>query len=691
VPRPTLEFTGHLMSDENDFGPLPASGRESVLEQESITALRGALPSDRFHFRGERDDFGIDGSIELRAAGRSLNMRTQVQLKGTDSVKTNADGTVSRQIKVSNLNYMLNGPSPIYVLYISSRRELRFAWAHDERNRLSCENPTWLKQDSVVIRFSRVIDSASLDEIFQRVLRESRLQRQAFEALSVASSLGRTALSIDQSTLHLMTGEQALEVVLNEGMQMVAAGRGNAVLELAGRIPYNLSGNSQLLFITGFARFWLGRFFEAHGDVARAKLHLADASPEQRAQLKYLDDSCLFQTGQITTDEYARRLNQASESANSEFSLVLRFEAQRRLSLAGGDEEHLAFGRILDEIMSGSAAGASLRAQARLAALMNTGRDLAKQVTHRLFLLQSRDAIGMSSDLATEGTVLSRLIEAWEKDAAIAISHAAIVENPGLQAYALSVRATTRLLCVSSFAAFGGQDLDDSLGKVKGDVTRALEIYRSSQDLEGELRVRMIEADVEAFCGELQSARSIATEVMDIGENIGYRAMVDAATSFLGGHSHAENIARTNKRLAETDHDILFSAESDDRLRDMAEDMLVVIGIGRDRLPNLVIDGLANRAESAVRVEWCRHFELAQDLRHTLSRETIYRDPIMWRCRCQERSIEDDQNTFDFSIAISEFKQRHCIDCVKRSPKRTVAAPEHDGDAFQSGSDPPAH
>jgi hypothetical protein len=56
-------------------------------------------------------------------------LRAQVQLKSTASSQVNEDGSVSVAVPSHNLNYLLNGPSPIYVLYIGPRHELRFAWA----------------------------------------------------------------------------------------------------------------------------------------------------------------------------------------------------------------------------------------------------------------------------------------------------------------------------------------------------------------------------------------------------------------------------------------------------------------------------------------------------------------------------------------------------------------------------------
>jgi hypothetical protein len=109
-----------------NLGPLPKGDRSDDLQQLSLDAFRAALPKEMFLFRDERvDDKGVDGALELRSNNCFLNIRGQVQLKGTDNAGLNSHGSYSHSIKTSNLNYLLNGPCPLYVVSISPRNELR--------------------------------------------------------------------------------------------------------------------------------------------------------------------------------------------------------------------------------------------------------------------------------------------------------------------------------------------------------------------------------------------------------------------------------------------------------------------------------------------------------------------------------------------------------------------------------------
>lgn len=121
-------------SQSQSLGPLPKADRNSELQRRSLGALRTLLPNDKLVFRDERiDDAGVDGSLELLIDSAYTDLRSQVQIKSTESTPSNRDGTISIPIRVSNLNYLLNGPSPLYLLYVLPDNEFRFAWASDER------------------------------------------------------------------------------------------------------------------------------------------------------------------------------------------------------------------------------------------------------------------------------------------------------------------------------------------------------------------------------------------------------------------------------------------------------------------------------------------------------------------------------------------------------------------------------
>src|SRR5207248_7817061 len=100
----------------------------NTLQQLSLKAFRNALPEDMFQFRDECvEDKGIDTTIEAKEDGQFLNCKADVQLKGTDDgpERLNKDGSYSLSVASANLNYRLNGRSPLYVVWFSQLDQLR--------------------------------------------------------------------------------------------------------------------------------------------------------------------------------------------------------------------------------------------------------------------------------------------------------------------------------------------------------------------------------------------------------------------------------------------------------------------------------------------------------------------------------------------------------------------------------------
>jgi len=184
-----------------DMGPLPLSDRKDTQQQLSLKALRNRLSEDTFLLRDDRiDDKGVDVTLEAKIEvpvpektdrqddmHAFTNCRAQGQIKSIDDPKPNQDGSVSYSVETSNLNYLLNGQSPLYFLWLAPTDEIRYAWAKDEWRRLDVENPGWMDQGSFTVRFRNVLDASAVDAIRERVVKEARFARRLNEILLRAS------------------------------------------------------------------------------------------------------------------------------------------------------------------------------------------------------------------------------------------------------------------------------------------------------------------------------------------------------------------------------------------------------------------------------------------------------------------------------------------------------------------------
>jgi hypothetical protein len=158
--------------------PLPQAVRSSQLQRQSIARFQSVLPVNLFVFRDERvDDAGVDCSLEILIDNQFTNMRTQVQLKSREKRNARQDGIVTLTVETSNFNYLLNGSSGLYVLYIEETNELLYAWATDENQRRIEVNSDWRNQETISIPLQELNEQA-LRDVYDRIRREAELRRE---------------------------------------------------------------------------------------------------------------------------------------------------------------------------------------------------------------------------------------------------------------------------------------------------------------------------------------------------------------------------------------------------------------------------------------------------------------------------------------------------------------------------------
>lgn len=143
---------------------LPQAAKQHAGERASKRAVEALFPEPPFLVRFEPPpDYGADGSVELLRVlpdsdPRPTGRRAWFQLKHTSTPHQLADGSVSYPIETTNINYLGSHPCAFYLLYITTSQEVRFRWWRDIAAELARERPDWSTQETVRVRFSRVLD-----------------------------------------------------------------------------------------------------------------------------------------------------------------------------------------------------------------------------------------------------------------------------------------------------------------------------------------------------------------------------------------------------------------------------------------------------------------------------------------------------------------------------------------------------
>ncbi|HEX7313849.1 MAG TPA: DUF4365 domain-containing protein [Pyrinomonadaceae bacterium] len=667
----------------DDLGSLPKADRNSELQELSVTAFRAALPVDKFVFRDERiNDAGVDGSLEVKIDSRYTNLRAQVQLKSTDSNQINQDGSVSIQVAVANLNYLLNGHSPLYVLYIVPRNELRFVWARDERHRLDEENPTWNKQDTITIRFYSVLTTETSEQIHQHIINEERMHRHLNDILSAASNTETLVVGISPETLNVIDHEEAKRVLLSSGMLIVTAGYSEQVRKLAKLLDSESEQLPRILLVRAYAEHFLGRYQAAYALLSEAMLRRDELSEDDKQFMDFLRNSCEYLTGRVTIQEFSNRINrtvdlqghfaQSYRIHQLRYSLFLtRDPSKRKLFL---EEFHSLVNQVIDDSTSSEV----FKLYARASLLEAEGLDAATG----FFIQLAEASVGLDLGRIPNipGIIKSHTerVNKWSADIAEAIKDAQQLGHYRLVASAILTHSTVQFhLLISTFSLNQLHNIpppqisEAEIQKHINDIEAAIKIFSRANDPEGELRAKLITADFYDLIGNEAHAQEIALEVLPKAEALGYARQIEHAKDHIEGRGLISRLKSSKRQKTEEERIIENADFSDDKVREYAAQMLRILELPTERLPVMEHEYFSIRGIAREKFKWCRHIELLQDLRHTQNFSTMYRRDPPRVCVCNLHQYKSILEHPDWEIVIAAFKRTYCEGCSDRNPFQT--------------------
>jgi len=673
----------------HNLGPLPKGDRQDTLQQLSINAFRNLLPAGQFLFRDERgDDKGVDGALEVKVDSSFTNCRAQIQLKSTDddpkdSEHFNKDGSYSESIATANLNYLLNGQSPLYVIWLAKLNELRFAWAHDEWRTLDVEKPEWKKQGTFTIRFSKILTATELTGIQSRILDEAQMHRRIHESLARSAPAENVVVGINAKALASTDPKELYERLSKNGMTIVSSGYGKQALEWYALLNPDAAKEPRLKLVVAFAASSIGMYHEAKGYLASAVLGMDKLSGDDRQFLEYLSGVCDYHMGRIDRAAYLKMEAQWADRLTgiraAEHRLeVLRHERLAQKALDRPTDMLKQMQALVGEIESNPDAHLPQKIQARLCLLNAEGDELNTQFIEDLARIGMRENTGfsansMAADVARKG---AEQWAEWEKRAAKLRDEAVDAGHPLLIADSMTARIrlfVTFLLLRRMYAIGRGADQKPAKPLADGlmeDAKRAIDVYRLAGSLSGEFQVKMLLADLHGVCGDEEAAKALAKEILPVARAMYYEQIVSQATEHLDGRTmlHQFIACLANKP---TDDEIAMS-QTDDAVRDMARMILGSLRIPLDRLPLVEKDCFAGRAIAQERRDWCRHLELLQDLTHTKRPETAYRTDPERVCVCKKLGHQSGIGLADYQVVIEVFKNAYCERCLQREPSVAV-------------------
>ncbi|VVN43186.1 DUF4365 domain-containing protein [Pseudomonas fluorescens] len=199
------------------FNNLPTRHKNHVTESKAEAAFQSFLSSSEYFVlqTQDRKDYGTDCQIEVIDHESATNVRIHVQLKGTEG-SVNSDGSISVEIRRSNLNYLLMHAHSLFVCYHVPTATLRFCSADNVVRRYEHSGQNWTRQQTLTVKFSEVLTElhlklfAALAKAGALSLRDTRIRQAIARPEDVPGILKKS-----RPDLHVPDDENQAAIILS--------------------------------------------------------------------------------------------------------------------------------------------------------------------------------------------------------------------------------------------------------------------------------------------------------------------------------------------------------------------------------------------------------------------------------------------------------------------------------------------
>jgi len=294
---------------------LPEGSNKEELEQLSKDKLRPLLGIELFEIREETyRDKGLDLLIELKYKNKYTNFRFLVQLKSTETKKPNIDNSYSWQIDTSNIQYLLNGGLPAYyICYVKQTNLFYFRQLNDFISELSAKKEDWNKQDSHILRTSKLLETSTIAEIYEEVKKRCIATRELTEKLQI-SKRETVSKKVSITSDYNITDETSIvELIERIGLVSINEGHSKDVISLNEKVSSDITSPLYNLTV-GIASYYTSSLFEALTYFQKAVRFKEELSEELNDHLSYFDALVKYSIGFINQSEYQEIINSLKQS-----------------------------------------------------------------------------------------------------------------------------------------------------------------------------------------------------------------------------------------------------------------------------------------------------------------------------------------------------------------------------------------
>jgi Domain of unknown function (DUF4365) len=343
---------------------LPLVNPNEELEDISNNRFVPLFDVSKFEIRKEPGrDKGIDFRIEIKKNGRFTGFRFIVQLKATEKIEANEDGSVSLTIYTSNINYLLNSGVPaFYVLYFKKENTFLYENLNDFVKNIVEQKQDLQKQDSHALRLHKQLDLESIELMYKRAHDHGIFSRNLNQQLALSSSLVSERILIDPQ-LNVTSDSEIRKLIEQFGLHLINESRWIDVLEAHHLGSQNISITAKYNLIIGIAFYYTGELIKSLSYFKSAIKLKSELTQDLFEHLILFDATVRYSLGLISKNEHQDKL--LSIGTSDHIKYYLKIDQEKELYLKSDDPDidlkYEKFVREMEDILNSEDANDNIK------------------------------------------------------------------------------------------------------------------------------------------------------------------------------------------------------------------------------------------------------------------------------------------------------------------------------------------
>ncbi|HET8886095.1 MAG TPA: DUF4365 domain-containing protein [Salinimicrobium sp.] len=268
---------------------LPKDSRNEQLETISVNKLRSLFPVDKFILKKEDVDNGVDFRGEIKKDGLKYGFGFTVQLKSSESIDKNKDGSYSKSIDVSNIEYLINNAQPAYYCFYENKGEQfyylnLFEFIKDINER----KPEWADQKTVKIRFRNILNSDAVEKIYTEILHEGNQKRRQSQFLTNQNhNLNRDYKFVIDEKGNGYSDIENILFIEEKGFYLNQSFNWKEVIEIHEKISETSFKSPTYHLTVAIAYYNIGNYFKSRLAIRNAEKNSSEIAPILIPHLKF--------------------------------------------------------------------------------------------------------------------------------------------------------------------------------------------------------------------------------------------------------------------------------------------------------------------------------------------------------------------------------------------------------------------